>query len=196
VTRPSKFAPEFRARAIDLYRSSEGRTIADVARELGIGTETFRSGCAKTRRIARGTAQAAEPAAMHPLPRLLQQAGNAAVAWAVSVQREEEAGRGGAPISEEDRFDVLQLSGLYRRDPDVSSVRNHLIEVYERVASHPRRPTSPASTWTCCRAPIRPCCRARPPRHTTQRGDLHGQGQPHPVGAAGGVGPIRAGARV
>jgi transposase len=42
VTRPSKFAPEFRARAIDLYRSSEGRTIADVARELGIGTETFR----------------------------------------------------------------------------------------------------------------------------------------------------------
>ena len=41
MTRPSKFAPEFRARAIDLYRSSEGRTIADVARELGIGTETF-----------------------------------------------------------------------------------------------------------------------------------------------------------
>ena len=42
MTRPSKFAPEFKARAIDLYRSSEGRTIADVARELGIGTETFR----------------------------------------------------------------------------------------------------------------------------------------------------------
>jgi transposase len=42
VTKPSKFAPEFKARAIDLYRSSEGRTIADVARELGIGTETFR----------------------------------------------------------------------------------------------------------------------------------------------------------
>jgi transposase len=42
VTRPSKFAPEFKPRAIDLYRSSEGRTIADVARELGIGTETFR----------------------------------------------------------------------------------------------------------------------------------------------------------
>src|SRR5215211_1684733 len=42
VTRPSKFAPEFKARAIDLYRSSEGRTIADIARELGIGTETFR----------------------------------------------------------------------------------------------------------------------------------------------------------
>jgi transposase-like protein len=42
VTRPSKFVPEFKARAIDLYRSSEGRTIADVARELGIGTETFR----------------------------------------------------------------------------------------------------------------------------------------------------------
>ena len=42
VIRPSKFAPEFRARAIDLYRSSEGRTIADVARELEIGTETLR----------------------------------------------------------------------------------------------------------------------------------------------------------
>jgi transposase len=42
VTGPSKFAPEFKARAIDLYRTSEGRTIADVARELGIGTETFR----------------------------------------------------------------------------------------------------------------------------------------------------------
>ena len=42
MTRPSKFAPEFKARAIDLYRSSEDRTIADVAREMGIGTETFR----------------------------------------------------------------------------------------------------------------------------------------------------------
>jgi transposase-like protein len=42
VSRPSRFAPEFKARAIDLYRSLEGRTIADVARELGIGTETFR----------------------------------------------------------------------------------------------------------------------------------------------------------
>ena len=42
MTRPSRFAPEFKARAIDLYRSSEGRTIADVARELGIGTETLR----------------------------------------------------------------------------------------------------------------------------------------------------------
>ena len=42
MSRPSKFAPEFKARAIDLYRSSNGRTIADVARELGIGTETFR----------------------------------------------------------------------------------------------------------------------------------------------------------
>ena len=42
MTRPSKFAPDFKARAIDLYRTSEGRTIADVARELGIGIETFR----------------------------------------------------------------------------------------------------------------------------------------------------------
>ena len=42
MTRASRFAPEFKARAIDLYRTSEGRTIADVARELGIGIETFR----------------------------------------------------------------------------------------------------------------------------------------------------------
>jgi hypothetical protein len=27
VTRPSKFAPDFKAHAIDLYRTSEGRTI-------------------------------------------------------------------------------------------------------------------------------------------------------------------------
>lgn len=40
--RPSKFPPEFRARAVQLYRESEGRTIAEVARELGIGAETFR----------------------------------------------------------------------------------------------------------------------------------------------------------
>jgi transposase-like protein len=48
VSRPSKFAPDFKARAIDLYRSSEGHTTADVARDLGIGTKTFRK-CAKTR---------------------------------------------------------------------------------------------------------------------------------------------------
>ena len=42
MARPSKFPPEFRARALELYRESEGRTISDVARELGLGTETFR----------------------------------------------------------------------------------------------------------------------------------------------------------
>ena len=35
----STFAPEFHA--IDLYRSSEGHTVADVAPELAIDTETF-----------------------------------------------------------------------------------------------------------------------------------------------------------
>ena len=44
VTRSGKFAPEFKARAIDLYRSSEGRTIADVAWELGIGPKPFARG--------------------------------------------------------------------------------------------------------------------------------------------------------
>jgi transposase-like protein len=41
VSRPSKFAPEFKAPAIDLYRSSEGRTIADVAHDLGNGSSTW-----------------------------------------------------------------------------------------------------------------------------------------------------------
>ncbi|WP_045386188.1 transposase [Mycobacterium kyorinense] len=42
MSRPSKFPAEFRARGVQLYRDSEGRTIAEVARELGVGTETFR----------------------------------------------------------------------------------------------------------------------------------------------------------
>src|SRR5271167_4574888 len=42
MARPSKFPAEFRARGVQLYRDSEGRTIAEVARELGVGTETFR----------------------------------------------------------------------------------------------------------------------------------------------------------
>ena len=43
MSRPSKYPPEFRARAVALYRDSEGRSIADVARELGLGAETFRN---------------------------------------------------------------------------------------------------------------------------------------------------------
>jgi hypothetical protein len=35
-------APDFKAHAIDLYRSSEARTIADVARELASAPMTFR----------------------------------------------------------------------------------------------------------------------------------------------------------
>jgi transposase len=42
MSRPSKYPPEFRARGVQLYRDSEGRTIAEVARELGVGAETFR----------------------------------------------------------------------------------------------------------------------------------------------------------
>ena len=42
MSRPSRFPVEFRARGVQLYRDSEGRTIAEVARELGVGTETFR----------------------------------------------------------------------------------------------------------------------------------------------------------
>jgi transposase-like protein len=42
MARPSRFPAEFRARGVQLYRDSEGRTIAEVARELGVGAETFR----------------------------------------------------------------------------------------------------------------------------------------------------------
>jgi transposase-like protein len=38
----SKFSLDLKARAIDLYPASEDRTLADLARELGIGTEAFR----------------------------------------------------------------------------------------------------------------------------------------------------------
>jgi hypothetical protein len=47
VTSLSKFVPEFKACAIDLYRSSEGRTIADVARELASVPRGSASGCAR-----------------------------------------------------------------------------------------------------------------------------------------------------
>ena len=42
MSRPSKFPAEFRARGGCSYRDSEGRTTAEVARESGVGTETFR----------------------------------------------------------------------------------------------------------------------------------------------------------
>jgi len=38
MSRPSKYPPEFRARGMQLYRDSEGRTIAEGARELGVGS--------------------------------------------------------------------------------------------------------------------------------------------------------------
>ena len=42
MSRLSKYPPEFRVRGVQLYRDSEGRTIAEEARELGVGAETFR----------------------------------------------------------------------------------------------------------------------------------------------------------
>ncbi len=50
MSRPSKYPPEFRARGVQLYRDSEGRTIAEGARELGVGAGRSASGCARTRR--------------------------------------------------------------------------------------------------------------------------------------------------
>ena len=51
MSRPSKFPAEFRARGVQLYRDSEGRTIAEVARELGVGRRPSASGCVKMRLI-------------------------------------------------------------------------------------------------------------------------------------------------
>lgn len=55
-------------------------------------------------------------------------AGNAAVARLVAVQRED---------AESERMQSLQQSGLYERDPLVSSMRNHIIDLYERIAMAP-----------------------------------------------------------
>jgi transposase len=41
VPAPRKYPPEFRDRAVELVRST-GRPVAQVARELGINTETLR----------------------------------------------------------------------------------------------------------------------------------------------------------
>jgi len=39
--RPSKWSPEFREEAVRLYRES-GESVAEVARRLGLGSETLR----------------------------------------------------------------------------------------------------------------------------------------------------------
>lgn len=57
---------------------------------------------------------------------LQRSAGNAAVTRL--LQRED---------TEQDRFSALQQSGLYERDPDVSSMRNYLIDLYEQLAAVP-----------------------------------------------------------
>lgn len=43
MPRPSKYPEEFRRDAVELVRSSPGRTIRDVGRELGVNHETLRN---------------------------------------------------------------------------------------------------------------------------------------------------------
>jgi transposase len=43
VPRPSKYPEEFRRDAVELVRSSPGRTIREVGRELGVNHETLRN---------------------------------------------------------------------------------------------------------------------------------------------------------
>jgi transposase len=42
VGRPSKYSEEFRRDAVALVKSSPERTVADIARELGVNHETLR----------------------------------------------------------------------------------------------------------------------------------------------------------
>jgi transposase len=42
VSRPSKYPEEFRRDAVALVRSSPERTVAEIARELGVNHETLR----------------------------------------------------------------------------------------------------------------------------------------------------------
>jgi transposase len=43
VPRPSKYPEEFRRDAVELVRSSPGRTIREIGRELGVNHETLRN---------------------------------------------------------------------------------------------------------------------------------------------------------
>ena len=43
MPRPSKYPEEFRRDAVELVRSSPGRTIREVGRELGVNHETLRN---------------------------------------------------------------------------------------------------------------------------------------------------------
>ncbi|WP_433605700.1 transposase [Dactylosporangium sp. CA-139114] len=43
MPRPSKYPEEFRRDAVELVRSSPGRTIREIGRELGVNHETLRN---------------------------------------------------------------------------------------------------------------------------------------------------------
>ena len=80
-------------------------------------------------RVARPSAdeerrsQAPRPSSAHAVAQLQRTAGNRAVVRMLARQ------------SEDERMDELMMSVQHERDPDVSSMRNHLIDLYEQVAS-------------------------------------------------------------
>ena len=79
------YSPEFKADAVALYRSRPGTTVAAVARDLGVNTETLRSWI---RADQARDAETAAPANAHPAAGSLE-AENAALRKKVRELEEE-----------------------------------------------------------------------------------------------------------
>jgi transposase len=56
VPRPSKYPEQFRRDAVELVRSSPGRSLREIGRELGVNHETLRGWVNAARRAEQGTA--------------------------------------------------------------------------------------------------------------------------------------------
>jgi hypothetical protein len=82
-----------------------------------LARRTTEAGARRT--VARHTA-----AHVDPIVRLQRSAGNRAVVRMLARQQ-----------SEAERMDELMMSVQHERDPDMSSMRNHLIDLYEQVAT-------------------------------------------------------------
>jgi transposase len=81
------YSPEFKADAVALYRSRPGTTVAAMARDLGVNTETLRSWIRADQ--ARGAdAETAAPSDAHSVPGSLE-AENAALRKKVRELEEE-----------------------------------------------------------------------------------------------------------
>jgi transposase len=59
VARPSKYPEEFRRDAVELVRSSPGRSLREIGRELGVNHETLRGWVNTAKRAEQSTAGSA-----------------------------------------------------------------------------------------------------------------------------------------